>query len=83
MKKSVVLGLVGGAVFAVGAAVGYVAARVVDVIQFNRLSKVMADDVDGECDVCDGCCGCCDLPEETVESEVEPETEATSEAVAE
>ena len=81
MKKSVVLGLVGGAVFAVGAAVGYVAARVVDVIQFNRLSKVMIDDAEGECDVCDGCCGCCDLPEETVEVEAVTETEAASDEV--
>ena len=82
MKKSVVLGLVGGAVFAVGAAVGYVAARVVDVVQFNRLSKVMLDDAD-EREVCDGCCGCCDLPEETVEVETVTETAPASEEAVE
>ena len=79
MKNSVKLGLVGGAAAVVGAAVGYVAARVVDVIQFKRLAKAGLVD---EIETCDGCCGCCEDEAEVVVETTE-EAPAADEAVTE
>ncbi len=74
MKNSTKAGLIGAAVFAVGTAVGYVAARVVDCIQVHRLMKAAekaeAEMVEGACDECCGEC-CCESEcnEEVVEDE--------------
>ena len=80
MKNSVKLGLVGGAAAVVGAAVGYVAARVVDVIQFKRLAKAGLVD---EVEVCDGCCGCCEDAEAVDTVETAEDAPAADEAVTE
>lgn len=81
MKNSVKLGLVGGAAAVVGAAVGYVAARVVDVIQFKRLAK--AGLIDDDACECDCCCGGCEETVDAPVAEAVDEAAATDEAVVE
>ena len=81
MKNTTKAGIVGAAIFAVGTAVGYVAARVVDCIQINRMMKAAekaeAEMLDDACDCeCGGEC-CCD--ECACEAEVAPEAPATAE----
>ncbi len=79
MKNTTKAGLIGAAIFAVGTAVGYVAARVVDCIQINRMMKAAekaeAEMLDGVCD-CEGGDCCCE--ECACETEA-PATEETAE----
>lgn len=81
MKNTTKAGLIGAAVFAVGTAVGYVAARVVDCIQVHRLMKAAekaeAEMLEGDCEECCGecCCEECDVVDEATEAPAEETAE--------